>query len=245
MNTTTAERRTEMQAGCWVAVKCPQAVSQRKISEIERDLKRFQLLLCFWGDPCQALRPGGRATMCIQYWKEKGLEVSHCSKSRNLNWHRRESNPSAEVPISWLCFWLAELQTQEHKESPQRTGLWCWVSLVIPGPHVTGLSWEGFLHSGTGKKQRAVQEPDATRARKCPLLLTQGLWAALKSSCRDWEKMATFCSKPWNKISSAAPFLLHFSTEPMAGSGGAAGFLLWALVLQYSVTSNWNSCLLG
>lgn len=104
---TSAERKTEMQIGFWVTVKCPQAESQRKISEIQRDLKRFQFLLCFWQDPCQTLRPGVRATICIQGWKEKKLEVFHYSRSRNLNYDRRESNPSAEVSIILFCVWLA------------------------------------------------------------------------------------------------------------------------------------------
>lgn len=81
------------------------------------------------------------------------------------------------------------------------------------------------LQSGTNQKERAGQKPDARGARKSPIwgsaIWERGCGAALKSLCNDWEKMTTFCSKTWNKISSAASFSLHFSTEPVTGSVGA------------------------
>lgn len=174
-----------MQIWLRVTVKCPQEESQRKIPETERHLKRFQFLVCFWRDSCQALSPGVRAIHLQRY-------PSICS-----------------VP-HWR-----HLRTQEHKTSCKKTEhFYC---LMVFAPRVS--MSECFcgtptLQSGTNEKERAKEFPT------CPALWERGSVAALKSLGNDWEKMTAFCSKTWNKISSAASLSLHFSTVPVTGSVG-------------------------
>lgn len=222
----------EMQIRFWVTVKCPQAESQRKISETERDLKRFQFLLfLFWSMPSTESRseshPSAFSTGRRRSWRFCITEKQKCE------WWQK-----GEQSICRGIHWSVQFprgSVSKHRGSHKRTEHFCrsGVCDCSQSQLVRVFHGAAALPSGTHEKQRAGQDPDARRARKSP---RQGLWGSAEIFVQWLGKDDNILLQTWHETSSAACPSVQVSTEPVTGSVGAGCVCSLALVLHIQLS---------
>lgn len=134
------------------------------------------------------------------------------------------------------------LQTQERKEH-----FCCFMAFDYSQNHpVRYFHGTPTLQSGTNRKERAEQEADGRGARKssfpCSLRGAVGQhWNLRAMTGKRWQHFA-----PKHEIKYLLLHRFHciLALRQWQGLWMLAGFILWALLLQYSVSPNWNSSLL-
>lgn len=134
-------------------------------------------------------------------------------------------------------------QTQEHKTPCKRAEHFCCLVVLdcSQSQHVRVFSWDSNPAEWNKWKGESSPRSGARRARSSPppLLSERGAlwqhWNLCAMTGKRWQHFA-----PKHEIISLLLHLCHciLARSQWQGLWVLAGFILWALVLQHSVTSN-------